>query len=311
MSERAPLLSSGGTIQLRADSTSGLSGQIVQLLYPDDAPEERGTVRERYRARAERNQQQARTQQVVQTFLIAVIVFALAAIVCMGISIVYFCMGWYVIVSCRDADCDQPLWGWLLVYSLVLLLVPVIRGNRIVQSLCCWCPEDPPPERVQMFRTALGLVNPLWLLHGAFLVSRAESCAKTAPYMYDFVVWYIIFMLLNWVVSSVLVMVALMLTMWLVDSGIVQSRRAAGPEVIARLQEVKYSPDLFSEDGTDSRPPPECCICQSEYSDKEVIVRTPCLHYYHQSCLAGWLDRDRICPLCRLDLVGAFDDHEP
>lgn len=48
----------------------------------------------------------------------------------------------------------------------------------------------------------------------------------------------------------------------------------------------------------------ECCICSSEFDDVVELRKLHCGHYFHSSCLAGWLERSLTCPLCREDLAG-------
>ncbi|KAM3131746.1 hypothetical protein pb186bvf_016142 [Paramecium bursaria] len=45
-----------------------------------------------------------------------------------------------------------------------------------------------------------------------------------------------------------------------------------------------------------------CKICLTEYFDKEEIRTMPCLHYFHQQCIDQWLDKSRVCPICRTDV---------
>eukprot|EP00438_Fugacium_kawagutii_P013308 Skav206488 [mRNA] locus=scaffold1128:97021:99319:+ [translate_table: standard] len=48
----------------------------------------------------------------------------------------------------------------------------------------------------------------------------------------------------------------------------------------------------------------QCCsICLEEWSSQKEIRKTACGHCYHTTCLKGWLNVNRNCPLCRTDLV--------
>merc|ERR1712186_26886 len=48
---------------------------------------------------------------------------------------------------------------------------------------------------------------------------------------------------------------------------------------------------------------PSCSVCLDDFDDKKLIVRTKhCDHMFHKQCLQGWLQVNRTCPLCRLDL---------
>ncbi|KAM0688482.1 hypothetical protein COBT_000251 [Conglomerata obtusa] len=45
-----------------------------------------------------------------------------------------------------------------------------------------------------------------------------------------------------------------------------------------------------------------CSICYEEYVLDEVIRKLGCEHFFHKSCIANWLSRSNICPICRKDV---------
>ena len=53
-----------------------------------------------------------------------------------------------------------------------------------------------------------------------------------------------------------------------------------------------------------------CCICLSEYEDKDLICKLWCNHHFHQSCLVEWLTLNRKCPLCKQDFRGKEYDQD-
>jgi len=52
---------------------------------------------------------------------------------------------------------------------------------------------------------------------------------------------------------------------------------------------------------------PACSICLCEYERGERVVRLPCDHIYHESCLNSWTTNHTRCPLCNYDLMDGFD----
>jgi hypothetical protein len=45
-----------------------------------------------------------------------------------------------------------------------------------------------------------------------------------------------------------------------------------------------------------------CPICSEDYSEHEDVVKLPCAHIYHSSCLLPWLESKRTCPICRFEV---------
>lgn len=46
-----------------------------------------------------------------------------------------------------------------------------------------------------------------------------------------------------------------------------------------------------------------CSICIEQVNDKEIVKRLPkCGHMYHAECIDTWLDKNNMCPVCRVAL---------
>lgn len=78
---------------------------------------------------------------------------------------------------------------------------------------------------------------------------------------------------------------------------------AAVGAVLAALPRVPFKADLFS-----GSPHPQACpICMEDFAaegpEGREIVLTPCFHTFHESCLGGWLARNKECPSCRWDVT--------
>jgi len=46
-----------------------------------------------------------------------------------------------------------------------------------------------------------------------------------------------------------------------------------------------------------------CTFCQDDMEIGEELCRLPCMHTFHRRCIHAWLERDRRCMLCRLDVT--------
>jgi len=66
------------------------------------------------------------------------------------------------------------------------------------------------------------------------------------------------------------------------------------------LLEKKKSFDTVEEQ-------PSCSICLCEYEPGDKVIRLPCDHVYHESCLNSWTDGHVRCPLCNYDLMEGYE----
>ncbi|XP_017599206.1 PREDICTED: RING finger protein 165 isoform X2 [Corvus brachyrhynchos] len=67
---------------------------------------------------------------------------------------------------------------------------------------------------------------------------------------------------------------------------------------LRRPQEGKAEQDDGEESDTDEK----CTICLSMLEDGEDVRRLPCMHLFHQVCVAQWLATSKKCPICRVDI---------
>lgn len=73
-------------------------------------------------------------------------------------------------------------------------------------------------------------------------------------------------------------------------------------EAVKKLPQIAVdSPELIDpEDGLVM----DCTICLANFStvNGQVILKTPCGHYFHDNCLLTWCKNHMDCPICRGDV---------
>jgi len=52
----------------------------------------------------------------------------------------------------------------------------------------------------------------------------------------------------------------------------------------------------------------DCVICQELYEEGTVVIKLPCNHLFHETCLLQWLKVQHSCPTCRYELPTTEDD---
>ena len=45
-----------------------------------------------------------------------------------------------------------------------------------------------------------------------------------------------------------------------------------------------------------------CPICLEDININEKIIKLSCNHCYHKSCLLPWINVNKTCPMCRIDI---------
>ncbi|XP_067949813.1 E3 ubiquitin-protein ligase Arkadia-like [Watersipora subatra] len=69
----------------------------------------------------------------------------------------------------------------------------------------------------------------------------------------------------------------------------------------------RYSQSVASESDQCSSNE-KCTICISEYKTSEHVRRLPCLHLFHRDCVDRWLNSNKRCPMCRVDIEATIPE---
>ena len=82
-----------------------------------------------------------------------------------------------------------------------------------------------------------------------------------------------------------------------------QARPAAAPQSAGGGSEEKDQAGEAKqkEESTEAN---QCMVCLTEYEEGDVLRTLPCFHSYHQPCIDEWLNRSKLCPLCKHPISG-------
>ncbi|TVU16101.1 hypothetical protein EJB05_39650 [Eragrostis curvula] len=70
---------------------------------------------------------------------------------------------------------------------------------------------------------------------------------------------------------------------------------------IALLPISTYKSGIFSRKEKHN----ECVICCMAYKNRDKLTKLPCEHQYHQTCVAKWLQINKVCPVCNKEVFGS------
>ena len=76
-------------------------------------------------------------------------------------------------------------------------------------------------------------------------------------------------------------------------------------EIFNKLNKIEMSEKYMKKNGNIFEPP-FCCICLANIDLKQKGILLPCGHLFHFKCAKIWLDKNCVCPMCRLDLNDYF-----
>jgi len=54
-----------------------------------------------------------------------------------------------------------------------------------------------------------------------------------------------------------------------------------------------------------------CSVCLCAYDAEDILLQLPCLHVFHEACIARWLHQDCSCPQCRQIVSGGTHGPRP
>ncbi|PUZ52586.1 hypothetical protein GQ55_6G282200 [Panicum hallii var. hallii] len=68
-------------------------------------------------------------------------------------------------------------------------------------------------------------------------------------------------------------------------------------DTIASLPSVTYQAQDKQEGNME-----QCVICRVEFDEGETLVALPCKHPYHSECINQWLQLNKVCPMCSVEV---------
>lgn len=74
--------------------------------------------------------------------------------------------------------------------------------------------------------------------------------------------------------------------------------RGASSDIIQSIPERKFKLGSIPKEEA------KCGICLSDYEINESLKSLPkCLHHFHSDCIDKWLAINKICPVCREEII--------
>mmetsp|Transcript_465 Transcript_465/g.1531 ORF Transcript_465/g.1531 Transcript_465/m.1531 type:complete len:303 (+) Transcript_465:148-1056(+) len=212
-----------------------------------------------------------------------------------------------------DEGCDMPIQGMIRVF-FIMFACAVFNGVIMRRLLCYDLARDgpDPPIRVRAFHRCLLLGFLIWPVVTTIFLGSTEKCnarimmsARMIVLMYWVLVFF--FCVIPFLFFTILTVI--------INFGVLELPRnilAAPEHLVSRLPRVPYDKTRFGNS-------PGCCmnyctVCLEPFTANCTIVCLPCKdavgargHVFHYKCMDAWLSFARTCPLCRRDVVEAYE----
>jgi len=214
------------------------------------------------------------------------------------------------LVSHANKPCDEPLKYYLLIAFVYLCIPQQVVANVATPSMT--------DKKRAVLMQALFLPSFLILGLGLSMVWYSKTCSETNPELFYPARRMIYLQVFTMVAAPVLAVISLIVllsaTPWRTFLLNV-SQFGGGPGCAGAVRNLPQvlvgAPELVSEGSEGEASIQACPICLEELSDPgKDIVRTPCGHHFHRSCLATWCTSRLTCPVCR-DRVAEPDQEVP
>lgn len=72
------------------------------------------------------------------------------------------------------------------------------------------------------------------------------------------------------------------------------------PKALAELHMEVYGSKKLRWKASDED---DCAVCLELFKVGETLMRLPCSHKFHSSCLEPWLQNNTYCPCCRMSII--------
>lgn len=295
-------------ILLRATSATFTNGAAV---LPPGPPREAQTsesvplTRSQSRRAASREQVHERLVAELSAFIARwrmwLIIIALSLLVCLCVALYFYVMAVVAVVRNHGLPCDKPL-KWYVIVGLLWAQFPHQVTKRVHER---WTLG---PHGSAVLIVAVSL--PGWLIigWGLWMVNTAKTCPNTNPGLFwptkRFIFTQIGFAALTLMIT-VIGLFSLRRILLLIVASL--SAKVGCEQAVHKLPKVPPgSPELVDAEDEQVM---DCLICMETLASEEVVVRSPCAHFFHEQCLAKWCKNHLDCPLCRAD-VGEPDGEE-
>jgi len=251
---------------------------------------------------------QRHQNEILHAFIYRWLICFFCSFLWLGIAVfstlIWLAVSWSQARSQKER-CDTSLIEWGTVV-IVFQTYHMTLHSLVIRCVCGYNqneePRPPQPWRVVFFNVTNGIFCFGWNIGGVVLASQSDDCAEKLPSLHKSV---LVFSSLS-IIYTVFFLLSLIgiqqIAAYMLRHGMLSSNQAAPTGTFDQQKVVKFGDELLG-DAT------QCSICLDDFNTDLEIRQTNCgnSHFFHATCLQGWLKVGRTCPMCRQDLAEPGD----
>jgi len=253
---------------------------------------------------------QRHQNEILHAFIYRWLICFFCSFLWLGIAVfstlIWLAVSWSKARS-QPERCDTDLIDWGTVV-IVFQTYHMTLHSLVIRCVCGYNqneePRPPQPWRVVLFNVTNGIFGFGWNIGGVILASQSEDCREKLPSLHKSV---LVFSSLS-IIYTVFFLLSLIgiqqIAAYMLRHGMLSSAQAAPTGTFDQQKVVKFGDEALGD-------VTQCSICLDDFgSDPSKEIRqTSCgnSHFFHATCLQGWLKVGRTCPMCRQDLAPEGD----
>jgi hypothetical protein len=221
-----------------------------------------------------------------------------------GVLVAIPCCAFLALYWSRCGSCNRPLRYWVLMHCVLQLLQSPVRlvfFFRLAEIQRSDTEIHPCVRRLTSSAAwraskTLSIVTYGWFILGVVWILNSTHCAG-CPGLYKLAL-AVIFTAVARLLITLICFYHSFPPRFNVANPQPPVPRGASQDIIERIPHFKYSPERVPADAN-------CAVCLCDFGPGDTLRALPCsdMHLFHRHCIDKWLKKNKVCPLCLVDVT--------
>jgi hypothetical protein len=219
-----------------------------------------------------------------------------------GVLVAVPCGAFLSMYWARCGSCNRPLRYWVLLHCVLQLLQSPVRLifffrlseiQRRNEDIHGWVRRLTCSVAWRASKT-LSIITYGWFILGVVWILNSTHCPQ-CPGLYKLAVAVIFTAVARMLITLICFYHSFPPRFNNVNRA-PPKPRGASQNAIECLPLVEYHPSKVMKDSS-------CAVCLSDFGWGDTMRQLPCEHLFHRHCIDKWLKKNKVCPLCLMDVT--------